>query len=109
MRSPKYCVISFTYGVSPQPAQAPENSNNGRSNWLSFTWVRLSTRRSVSGILRKNSQLARSDGRLRRHVDGLELGIGLALDRADFHTQSAAGAVFGSRLESVLLLLELLP
>ena len=26
-------------GVSPQPEQAPENSNSGWSNWMSFTWV----------------------------------------------------------------------
>ena len=34
MRSPKSWVMSFTYGVSPQPAQAPENSKSGCSNWL---------------------------------------------------------------------------
>ena len=28
-RSPKSCVSSLRYGVSPQPAQAPENSNSG--------------------------------------------------------------------------------
>ena len=29
MRSPNSWVNSLTYGVSPQPAQAPENSNKG--------------------------------------------------------------------------------
>ena len=27
--SPNSCVISFAYGVSPQPAHAPENSSSG--------------------------------------------------------------------------------
>ena len=35
--SPKSCVISFAYGVSPQPAHAPENSRSGFLNWLPFT------------------------------------------------------------------------
>ena len=37
MRSPKSCVMSLAYGVSPQPAQAPENSMSGCSNWLPMT------------------------------------------------------------------------
>ncbi len=37
IRSPKSWVSSFMYGVSPQPAQAPENSRSGCSNWLPFT------------------------------------------------------------------------
>ena len=32
MRSPTSCVTSLAYGVSPQPAQAPENSSKGCSN-----------------------------------------------------------------------------
>ena len=32
MRSPKSCVMSLAYGVSPQPAHAPENSKSGCSN-----------------------------------------------------------------------------
>ena len=31
-RSPNSWLISLTYGVSPQPAQAPENSNSGWRN-----------------------------------------------------------------------------
>ena len=31
-RSPKSWLISFRYGVSPQPAHAPENSNSGWSS-----------------------------------------------------------------------------
>ena len=37
VRSPKSCDRSFRYGVSPQPAHAPENSNRGSSSWLPFT------------------------------------------------------------------------
>ena len=32
--SPKSCVSSLAYGVSPQPAQAAENSHSGCRNWL---------------------------------------------------------------------------
>ena len=39
--SPNNCVTSFTYGVSPQPAQAPENSNNGFLNCEPITVVWL--------------------------------------------------------------------
>ena len=34
--SPNNWVTSLAYGVSPQPAQAPENSRSGCSNWLPF-------------------------------------------------------------------------
>src|SRR5437763_885219 len=51
------------YGVSPQPEQAPENSNSGSSSCTSFTWFMESGVRSVSGILRKKSQLAASASR----------------------------------------------
>ena len=37
MRSPNSWVISFAYGVSPQPAQAPENSSSGCLNWEPLT------------------------------------------------------------------------
>ena len=37
IRSPKSWVTSLTYGVSPHPAQAPENSKSGCANWLPFT------------------------------------------------------------------------
>ena len=35
--SPNNWVTSLAYGVSPQPAQAPEYSSNGCSNWLPLT------------------------------------------------------------------------
>ena len=51
------------YGVSPHPAHAPENSNNGCSAWDPFTesWGRAS--RSISGIVRKKSHDCLSAGR----------------------------------------------
>jgi len=44
---------SIFSGVSPQPAQAPENSNNGSSSWEFFTDFRLICVRSTWGTLRK--------------------------------------------------------
>ena len=35
--SPNNWVASLMYAVSPQPAQAPENSISGVLNWLSLT------------------------------------------------------------------------
>src|ERR1035441_4912224 len=64
IRSPKSWVINLMYGVSPQPEQAPENSNRGWSNCTSFTWLMERALRSVSGIPRKKSQLAASDSRM---------------------------------------------
>src|SRR5574341_812986 len=63
-RSPKSWLTSLMYGVSPQPAQAPENSNNGGSNWTSFTWLRLSACRFISGNCRKNRQFSASCSRI---------------------------------------------
>ena len=34
--SPNSWVMFLMYGVSPQPAQAPENSNSGWENWAFF-------------------------------------------------------------------------
>ena len=51
IRSPNNWVISLTYGVSPQPAQAPEYSNNGCSNCEPLTVSALTMVRSRSGML----------------------------------------------------------
>jgi len=59
IRSPNNCVINLAYGVSPQPAQAPENSNNGCSNWLPLT-VNLSRGFSFLDTVIAYSQLAAS-------------------------------------------------
>src|SRR5512143_2566530 len=55
-RSPNNCETSFTYGVSPQPAHAPLNSNNGRSNCEFLIVEGLINFRSRSGIDMKKSQ-----------------------------------------------------
>jgi hypothetical protein len=56
VRSPKSCVISLRYGVSPQPVQAPENSNRGWATSMLRIRFGVSLRRSSSGMFRKNSQ-----------------------------------------------------
>src|SRR5215217_7554333 len=62
-RSPNNCETSFTYGVSPQPAQAPLNSNNGRSNCEFLIVEGLISFRSRSGISIKKSQFFASCSR----------------------------------------------
>ncbi len=47
--------------------------------------------------------------RLRRHVDGLLAGVALALHRANFDADRAAGAIFRSHLQRVALLLHAPP
>src|SRR5436189_4857645 len=53
IRSPNSCVVSFRYGVSPQPAHAPENSNSGWRNCDPLTDPALTRARSASGSPRK--------------------------------------------------------
>src|SRR5688500_11808415 len=62
-RSPNSCETSFTYGVSPQPAQAPLNSNNGRSSCEFLIVEGLISLRSRSGISMKKSQFLVSASR----------------------------------------------
>src|ERR1700687_5664382 len=62
-RSPNSCESSLRYGVSPQPAQAPENSNSGWRSCESLTGVRVRPGRSTPGNSRKKSQLALSVSR----------------------------------------------
>src|SRR5215212_6628944 len=62
-RSPNNCETSFTYGVSPQPAQAPLNSNSGRSNCEFLIVDGLNSLRSRSGISMKKSQFLASASR----------------------------------------------
>src|ERR1700687_4957598 len=51
------------YGVSPQPAHAPENSMSGSSNCTSLTCECDRRLRSNSGMERKNSQFLLSGPR----------------------------------------------
>src|ERR1043166_10321647 len=62
-RSPNSCETNLTYGVSPQPAQAPLNSNNGRSNWECLIVDGLTNFRSISGMDMKKSQFLASCSR----------------------------------------------
>ena len=67
-------MSSLTYGVSPQPAQAPEYSNSGRSSWLPLTVLTRTWVRSGSGRPRKKRVVLPfrlAERRLERHVDGL--------------------------------------
>src|SRR5690348_5353264 len=63
-RSPKSCVSVLMYGVSPQPAHAPGNSNSGSNSCRSFTVWKAMVERSVCGSVRKKSQLRRSCSRM---------------------------------------------
>src|SRR6266699_6174661 len=63
IRSPNNCVASLIYGVSPQPEQAPENSNNGVTSCEFLMAARLISVPSTSGRVRKNSQLVFSRSR----------------------------------------------
>src|SRR5919108_1220987 len=62
-RSPNNCETNFTYGVSPHPAQAPLNSNSGRSNCEFLIVDGLISLRSRSGISMKKSQFFASASR----------------------------------------------
>ena len=48
------------YGVSPQPAQAPENSNSGSRNCVPRTVPKSSRERSIAGSVSKKAMLSRS-------------------------------------------------
>ncbi len=67
MRSPKSWLTSRRYGVSPQPAQAPENSNRGSSSAAPFTVSCAMRVRSSGGIVSKVSQRSRSTSRWSRY------------------------------------------
>ncbi len=63
IRSPNIWLSSLRYGVSPHPAQAPDDRNSGSSicePLIEATWTSL---RSGSSIVSKNSKLARSRSR----------------------------------------------
>src|SRR5512134_431983 len=62
-RSPNNCETNFTYGVSPHPAQAPLNSNNGRSSCEFLIVEGLISLRSRSGMDIKKSQFLASCSR----------------------------------------------
>ena len=51
------------YGVSPQPTQAPENSNNGCNTIEPLMVLVFNSLRSYSGMAKKKSQFFRSVSR----------------------------------------------
>ena len=60
IRSPNNWLSSFTYGVSPQPAQAPEKANSGSRNCTPRTSAKFTRARSFIGSASKKAMLARS-------------------------------------------------
>ena len=102
MRSPNSWVTSLRYGVSPQPAHAPENSNSGSSTWEPLTESCGSRPRSSGGIDWKYSQRRRSTSRWSSTgsmLIALWRDLGLALGRAHVDAHAAAGAVVGRDLD----------
>ncbi len=53
-RPPNSWVSSLRYGVSPQPEQAPENSNSGSRNWVPRTLAKSTRERRFTGMVSKN-------------------------------------------------------
>ena len=103
-RSPKSCDSSLTYGVSPQPAQAPENSNSGSRNWVPRT-VPKSTRDAVGRRQRLEERdvlpLGGDERLARREVDRLAARDARRDDRAGLDAELAAGAVLDVDLQRV--------
>src|ERR1700682_5851982 len=60
-RSPNSGESSLRYGVSPQPAQAPENSKSGSRNWVPRTVPKSTRDRSLVGRDSKKSMFFRSE------------------------------------------------
>ena len=101
-RSPNSCESSLRYGVSPQPAQAPENSNSGSRNWVPRTVPKSTRDRSAAGRVSKNAMLSRSaatSGSRAGEVDRLADRVAGRLDRAGLDAQPAAGAVLDVDLQ----------
>ncbi len=102
-RSPTCCVRSFRYGVSPQPAHAPENSNRGLDLLGALDRIRAHRPGAVgSAIAVKKSHELRSTSRCSafgRHIDGLVLDLFLAPGRADVDADATSGAIVRSHLD----------
>src|SRR3984885_15276262 len=59
-RSPNSWESTLRYGVSPQPAQAPEYSNSGCRNWGPGTGPKSTRDRSLVGRGSKKAMFSRS-------------------------------------------------
>ncbi len=90
------------YGVSPQPAQAPENSNSGSRNCVPRTVPKSTRDRSATGSVSKNAMFSRSaatSGSRGARLIALRAGSPGARDRARLDAQLAAGAVLDVHLQ----------
>ena len=109
VRSPKSCVTSLTYGVSPQPAHAPEYSKSGSKNCDALHVerdARARRPRAARGRTRSSSRSGVAQRRLRRMLERLVPRVRLVLGGADLDAQAAAGAVLGRDLHRVRVALE---
>ena len=100
-RSPKSWLINFRYGVSPQPAQAPENSNRGCNNCEPLTVSIFAARAVEFRNVQKEIEVCLFVGQMRQlgcHVDCFVLDDFLAFGRADIDAHAAAGAIVGRDL-----------
>ena len=101
-RSPNNWLISFKYGVSPQPAHAPENSNSGSSNCAALHDVDLRLRAIELRNVEEEVEirpLAFQVLLLRLHVDRFVPHDLLALGRANVDAHAAARAVVRRHLD----------
>src|SRR4029077_10061978 len=100
------------YGVSPQPAHAPENSISGSSNCTSLTCEWDRRLRSNSGMDRKNSQFWLSgsrSGACAAMLMALVLGLALVLRGTHLNAESTTCAVFWRNLQGVSQILKFAP
>ena len=101
-RSPNSWVSSRRYGVSPQPAHAPEYSKSGVRYCTPAHERRVEPRGLVVGQRVEERQvpsLALEERRLGLHVDGADAGGFEAARRAGLDAQLAAGAVLDGHLQ----------
>ena len=103
VRSPKSWVSSFRYGVSPHPAQAPENSNSGGRDCAALRPCRAPSRPGGNGAMvskkANDSRSAATNSSIGRHVERLALDLLLGAGRADVDADPTAGAVVGGDLD----------
>src|ERR1700733_5567489 len=91
-RSPNNWDSSFRYGVSPQPAQAPEKVNSGSRNCTPRTLAKSTRARSLTGRVSANVRLARassSRGILSRITSDLAGSVGQASTHSEHPVQSS--------------------
>ena len=101
-RSPNSCERSFRYGVSPHPAQAPENSNRGSRNWVPRTVPKSTRVRSTGGSCSKKAMFCRSaatSGSRPSRLIALRPGSSRGRDRTRLDAQPASGAVLDVHLQ----------